>query len=131
MPNVRIGVSDTHCEQFIQDVIDDLNRVVAGLVANRVAYEESTARQCRRAPHFRMVLIQVREGTVVDELVQYVTCQLVSALCLRCSGENALTTEVKGMESGQCQRNKLRAPRAVSNIHRYRLGIGSSRIASE
>ena len=63
-------VCDCDSQQLVDDIADDLNRVVAGLVAYWVAYEEPTAGQRRCTPHFGMVLIQVWKRTVVDELVQ-------------------------------------------------------------
>ena len=69
----RTGIRDRHRQQLVNYVANDLDRVVAGLVANRVPYEQTTTRQGCSTSNVGIVLVQVRQRTVVYKLVQYVT----------------------------------------------------------
>ncbi len=66
-------ISNSHSEQLVDHVANDLDGVIASLVANRIAHEQPAASQCRCASYFWMVLIQVRKSAVVDKLVEYMS----------------------------------------------------------
>ena len=62
LPNHRIihtRVSDGDSQELVDHVANDLDRVVASLVANRVSDEEAAACQRRSSPDLSVVLVQV------------------------------------------------------------------------
>ena len=71
--HTRVRNSDS--EKLVYDIADDLDGMVAGLVTDRIPYEESAAGLRGRTPHFRLVFLQVRQRTVTHELVQNVSCK--------------------------------------------------------
>jgi hypothetical protein len=69
-------VSNAYCQQLIQDVTNDLNRVTAGLVADRISDEQTTASKGRLTADVWVVVFQIRKGATTNDFVQNMPCEV-------------------------------------------------------
>ena len=69
-PLTRVGNSDH--EQFLQDIVDQFNRLETSLVENRVPHEELAACYGGSQPNINTLILQVRQSAHPDQLVQVV-----------------------------------------------------------
>lgn len=53
----RIG--DSHCQEFVKNITDDLDSMVACLVTNRVTNKQAATGQCCCLSHFRMIVFEI------------------------------------------------------------------------
>ena len=117
-------ISNGYGEKFVDDIADNLNRVIASLVADRIPHEKSTTGQGSCPPNFWVVLVQVRKSAFVDKLVEHMT---YARHQLRRKMEKdfaTYTAEVEGVECCQGKRKDLRASRRVCHLDRNRFSAG-------
>jgi len=62
-------VSDGHLDQFVQHVGNDLCRMRACLVRDRIAYKNLTATERSCSSDFRIVVIDVRQRTSAHKFI--------------------------------------------------------------
>ena len=67
----RVGNSDY--EQFLQDVIDQFNRLETPLVGNRIPHEELAACHGGSQSNVDSLVLQVRESAHTDQFIQVVS----------------------------------------------------------
>ena len=68
----RTGIRNRHSQQFVDYVANDLDRVVAGLVADRITAQYAAARQRGSLANTRMVVLK-RQHIFIQELAESVS----------------------------------------------------------
>lgn len=99
----RIRNADS--EQLIEHVADNLYRMTACLVADRISYKQLAARQRTRPSHIRVVVLQIWQRRASNKLVQY-----VSYVALRMTSNivfTRLTTKVKRTKCRERKRDQF------------------------
>ena len=61
-------------EQFLQDIVDQFNRLETPLVENRIPHEELAARHGGSQSNVDNLVLQVRESAHSDQFVQVMPC---------------------------------------------------------
>jgi hypothetical protein len=69
-------VSNAYRQQLVQNITDDLDGMTAGLVADRVSHEQTTASQSRLTADICVVVFKIRKGATTDKLVQNMSCNV-------------------------------------------------------
>lgn len=102
---VPTRIRNADSEQLVEHVADNLDRVTACLVADRIPHKQLAARQRTRPSHVCVVVLQVRQRRVSNKLVQH-----VSYAALRTTSNTAftrLTAKVKRTKRRQRKRDQL------------------------
>jgi hypothetical protein len=63
------GVCNSDCKKFIQDIADDFDRMVAGLVTNRIPIKQSAASQSSGPSDLGRFFLEVRQCAVSHKLI--------------------------------------------------------------
>ena len=74
-PLTRVG--NSNYEQFLQDIVDQFNRLETPLVENGIPHEELAACHGSSQSNFDSLVLQVRESAHADQFIQVVPYQLV------------------------------------------------------
>lgn len=69
-PLTRVG--NSNYEQFLQDIVDQFNRLETSLVENGIPHEELAACYGGSQSNVNSLVLQVRESTHADQFVQVV-----------------------------------------------------------
>ena len=66
-------VSDTHYEELVQDVTDDLNGMVTPLIADRISSEDATTCQSSGTSNLCVILFEIGKGAGTNKFIEYMS----------------------------------------------------------
>lgn len=121
-------VSNAHSQEFVDDVSNDLNGVVARLVANWVLDEQMAARQSSRSTDGRYIVVEIIQSVVPHKLVQYVSyvprSTSTSVVCQGRENSIPLKSNVPRIVNARVIDSERVAPVAYRKINSARISCG-------
>lgn len=121
-------VSNAHSQEFVDDVSNDLDGVVARLVANWVLDAQVAARQSCCSTNGLYIVVEIIQSVVPHKLVQHMSyvprSTSPSAVCQGRENSIPLKSNVPRIVNARVIDSERVAPVAYRNINRARISCG-------
>jgi hypothetical protein len=72
---LHTGVRDTDRQQFVENIGDYFDGMIARLVCYGIPYKAATASQSRGTPYFGMIIVEIWKCACSDDVIEDVTCE--------------------------------------------------------